>query len=116
MNNRFRFRTPVYGADGKFKKFVYWNTVYGAPAVTCRKGDVFRQPEQCTGLRDAENKPIYENDILKDKDGYFCRVEFTLIGYHIYEIKGAFHCEFGREQDYRLAGNIHSGILKCYMQ
>lgn len=33
MNDRFKFRTPIYAADGKFKKFVYWPAVYGAPAV-----------------------------------------------------------------------------------
>lgn len=51
MNDRFRFRTPIYRADGNFKKFVYWNAAEGAPAITGKKGDVFKDPEQCTGRK-----------------------------------------------------------------
>ena len=51
MNDRFRFRTPIYGDDGKFKKFVFGEAVSGFPAITAQKGDVFKEPEQCTGLK-----------------------------------------------------------------
>ncbi len=71
MSDRFNFRTPIYGADRKFKKFVYWRAVNGAPAVTCRDGDVFKNPEQCTGLKDANECLLYEGDIVN----ILCEVE-----------------------------------------
>lgn len=115
MNDRFKFRMPIYGADGKFKKFVYWNAENGFPATTCRIGDVFKEAEQCTGLKDKNGRLIYEGDIIslfagsqeevvkwcEERGGYFVDVRLSA------ESDWGPECLGNLQSTIEVIGNIH---------
>lgn len=116
MKDRFRFRMPIYGADGKFKKFVYWNAENGFPAITCRIGDVFKEAEQCTGWRDRSGRMIYKCDIVKvtgdvmtipgQLEGNLAIVVWDINGFYL-DFPSEKETYFSEFWDYEVIGNIH---------
>lgn len=116
MNDRFRFRIPMYSKyEERFTQFIYTD-VYHEPLGFIGSA-IFKTPEQCTGLKDKNGRLIYEHDIVKitgdimtidpryDNKLYVVNYSDLSFGFDMVgEEKGTL---YGECWDYEVVGNIH---------
>lgn len=117
--DRFKFRQPIYDLKGDFERFHYWgrNVEDGVIFSTPENNNgfkVYKDDEQCTGLKDKNGSLYYFNDIgefdngdrfiIKSEDYIYPYVDF--IGDHECEDQAR---DFYRISNAKIIGNIHTG-------
>lgn len=70
MQDRFKFRIPMFTDKGSFQEFQY---IELGEQIECTLCGYNGNPQQCTGLKDKNGKLIYEGDVLEEtfKDSDF---------------------------------------------
>lgn len=114
MQNRFKFRIPMFTDKGTFQEFEY---VEFGDEIECTLCGSNGEPQQCTGLKDKNGKLIYEGDIVTVRRNHlgehfvgknyvvrFYRYQYWLhnCGYHPLE-----NFSYRANQNLEVIGNIY---------
>lgn len=120
MNDRFKFRIPMFTDKGSFMEFQYIELGDGIECTLCGYNG---EPQQCTGLKDKKGKLIYEGDIVRFKDynaiivvnyqkemacfapQFYCNGGYG--GRLWFDDYDSFECQFYKSNNFEVIGNIY---------
>lgn len=104
MNDRFRYRIPVY-KNNEFDGYVY---ICLGDKIPDLHGGRYGMPEQCTELRDKNCKLIYEGDIVKiDEDLATINWSVHYARFMLDSEEDFFGFDSSYVEDCEVIGNIH---------
>lgn len=97
----------------KIEDVLQENSCTGDYEVICIERGFYESPEQCIGLKDKNEKPIYEGDIVKDINGHYGYIKWDRqeLKYIILKRLGTgpylTPCSLINSNEYEIVGNIH---------
>lgn len=115
MQDRFKFRIPMFTDKGTFMEFQYLEL---GDFIECTLCGTNGEPQQCTGLKDKNGKLIYEGDIIQIPDDYDTYGMFACEKREIYFNEGGFRLKpkwdkisrgnwLEDTKDFEVIGNIY---------
>lgn len=73
MQDRFKFRIPMFSDKNHFCEFQYLEL---GDAIECTLCGHNGEPEQCTGYNDKNGVLVYENDFVKSYNDEICKISY----------------------------------------
>ena len=98
MENRLKFRQPIFKGNGEFGHFHYF-AVGESLGQYSYKNNHPKPTDQCTGIKDDNDNLIYEGDIVREGNSWDTVVEWDSEGISYNLDPSAY--------SYKIIGNIH---------
>lgn len=105
MEDRFKFRMPMFSDKGNFCEFQYLEL---GDWIECSLAGSNGEPEQCVGYKDNKGTLVYHNDIVKSYNDEICLIDWDdEFGCLFINSKDNSHPMSNLDFKFEIIGNIH---------